>query len=107
MSPRRALLRRAVVRVRVIGYLLLPGSTTVRSCEVRTINTLATKAKPRFIPARAARQGIAEIGAKEGRPALSVSSSPYPITRPLRDEPCEVSERSTGAVARGARQKGR
>jgi hypothetical protein len=67
------------------------GSSTVRSCEVRLMNTLATGAKPRFIPARAAWQGIAEIGAKRsGTASLG-----------------EVRERSTGAVARGAQQKGR
>jgi hypothetical protein len=55
------------------------------------MNTLATGAKPRFIPARAARQGIAEIGAKEA------------AVLPLR----EVRERGSGAVERGPRQKGR
>src|SRR6185503_10281829 len=44
------------------------GQRPVRSSEVRKMNTLATRTKPRFIPASAARQGIAERAEKEGAP---------------------------------------
>jgi hypothetical protein len=40
-----------------------------RSSEVREMNTLATRANPRFIPASAARQAIAEAKGKSLRRA--------------------------------------
>ena len=73
-------------------------SATVRSCEVREINTLATGAKPRFIPAGAARQGIAENGGNKDAAIRRRGAPRMPQVR--RQESCG-GEVGKGAIPRG------